>query len=100
MHTPDPIFRSGKWSCALFTLAATVQLMAQQAPRTPDANEPVSMSPFNVSSTNDHGYGVSNTVGATRINVALKDVPQSITVINREFLKDMGGGASPSWRQD
>ncbi|MBI4625548.1 MAG: TonB-dependent receptor plug domain-containing protein [Verrucomicrobia bacterium] len=49
------------------------------------------MSPFHVSSTSDHGYGVSNTVGATRINVALKDVPQSITVLNREFLKDLGG---------
>lgn len=76
---------------ALTALVASAQLIAQQALTPTSSNEVVSMSPFNVSSSKDHGYGVSNTVGATRINVALKDVPQSITVINREFLKDLGG---------
>lgn len=89
MHARDKDPRSRPWILALIPLFISAPLLAQTAPPTP--SDVVSMSPFNVSSTNDHGYGVSNTVGATRINVALKDVPQSITVINAEFLKDLGG---------
>src|SRR5688572_31373237 len=91
MHTRHHVLRSRRCMIALIALVAFAPLVAQPAQRSTSSNEVVSMSPFNVSSTNDHGYGVSNTVGATRINVALKDVPQSITVINQEFLKDLGG---------
>jgi iron complex outermembrane receptor protein len=76
---------------AMLLLASHAVLTAQSAKApAPAPDEVVNLSPFSVSSTQDRGYGVSNTVGATRINVALQDVPQSITVLNQEFLKDLG----------
>ena len=78
-----------------YLVFAVVAALAQSAPsptrETDEKSKPdemVTLSPFQVSGVNDHGYGVSNTVGATRVNIALTDVPQSITVINREFIKD------------
>lgn len=91
MNTRTPHHRTGPWTYILLSFLASSQLAAQSAATPSAGNEVVSLSPFSVSSTNDHGYGVSNTVGATRINISLKDVPQSITVINHEFLNDLGG---------
>ena len=54
------------------------------------ADETVTLSPFTVSATNDHGYNTTNTVGATRVNTAIKDTPISVVVMNQEFIKDLG----------
>ena len=91
MPTINALIYNNVWPRVLLLLILPMQLVAQQAASDTTKNEILKLSPFRVNSTNDRGYGVSNTVGATRINVALKDVPQSITVINSEFLKDLGG---------
>jgi iron complex outermembrane receptor protein len=92
MYTKKTFPRNSIWINLLIWLILSMQLAGQTAPTATAKDELVILSPFRVISTNDRGYGVSNTVGATRINVALKDVPQSIIVINNEFLKDTGGG--------
>ncbi len=82
MYTKNTLPRNSIWMNLLIWLILSTQLAGQTAPTATAKDELVILSPFRVISTNDRGYGVSNTVGATRINVALKDVPQSITVIN------------------
>lgn len=52
--------------------------------------EIVQLSQFNVSATGDRGYNSANTVGATRINIAIKDAPISVVSLNNQFLQDTG----------
>lgn len=43
---------------------------------------------FEVVTADDRGYRAANTVSGTSLNISLRDVPQSISVINQEFLED------------
>jgi outer membrane receptor protein involved in Fe transport len=52
--------------------------------------EIIQLSQFTVSATGDRGYNAANTVGATRINVAIKNVPISVVSLNPQFLQDTG----------
>ena len=45
---------------------------------------------FQVSSTKDNGYRASNSVSATRIDTAIKDLPFSITAFTQQFIQDTG----------
>ncbi len=50
----------------------------------------VVLSPFTVTTTkNDRGYRASNSIGGTRINTPLKDVPMNIQVVTDEFMRDI-----------
>lgn len=53
-------------------------------------DEIVQLSQFTVSATGDRGYNSANTVGATRINIAIKDAPISVVSLNHQFLQDTG----------
>lgn len=48
------------------------------------------LSPFSVAVDKDQGYNSANTVGAARINVAIKNTPLSVVVLNNQFLTDIG----------
>ena len=82
---------------ASFALAAASAL-AQQAPAprpTTPANsegesETVMLTPFEVATTKDVGYQATETLAGTRIRTDLRDVGGAITVITKEFLKDVG----------
>src|ERR1017187_2188074 len=50
--------------------------------------EVVSLSPFTVSSEEDHGYEASSTLAGTRMKTNLKDIASSISVVTKEFLQD------------
>jgi len=52
--------------------------------------EVIELSPFEVISVGDRGYAVSNSIGASRVNVPVEDISSSITTLNREFLDDIG----------
>lgn len=54
--------------------------------------EIVQLSPFQVSGKGDRGYGVTNSVGASRINLPLEDITTSVTTLNRQFQDDIGAG--------
>ncbi|RXK53831.1 TonB-dependent receptor [Oleiharenicola lentus] len=81
---------------ALFAAAASGQgLLAQTAPAptpaTPAEQEEVLvLSPFEVTAEEDTGYVATSTLAGTRIRTDLKDVGSAISVITKEFMKDIG----------
>jgi len=81
---------------SLAFLASTVAVFSQTAstspqPATPASeDEPIVLSPFEVSSSQDRGYAATQTLAGTRIRTDLKDVGSAISVITREFMQDVG----------
>lgn len=75
------------------TLAVFAAAGAAPAQTTPPAesnrDDPVSLSPFTVTASQDHGYRSSNSVSATRVNTAVRDLPISIETFTEEFIKDL-----------
>jgi outer membrane receptor for ferric coprogen and ferric-rhodotorulic acid len=55
-------------------------------PGTPAPNGTVTMSPFEVSSTQAQGYFTPNTTTGTRLSSNIGDIPSSVTVIDRQQL--------------
>ncbi len=60
------------------------------APAAAASEEVVVLSPFTVDATKDDRYRAGNSVSATGLNTAIKDLPMSIQVITSEFIKDLG----------
>lgn len=54
------------------------------------SEEALVLSSFEVTETQDRGYASTNAVGGTRFNTAIVNIPQSVIVINQEFIKDLG----------
>jgi iron complex outermembrane receptor protein len=71
------------------TLAILPLSLFSQAAETNDDDDKVfELSPFEVMSESSDGYFASNSVSGSRINVALKELPMSLTVIPRELIND------------
>ena len=62
---------------------------AQSLPTSPPADEPTRMPSFDVTTSQDKGYISTNAESATRLDVPLSDIPQSVTVFNQQFLLDV-----------
>ena len=74
--------------------AAPAQPVASDKP-VPVENRPVDddtveLSPFEVTATQDTGYQATETLAGTRIRTNLKDVGSAISVVTKEFMKDIG----------
>jgi outer membrane receptor protein involved in Fe transport len=69
-------------------LATSAAVDAQTT--TPTKEETIKLSPFEVSAENDNGYAASGTLAGTRLRTDLRDVAASISVINKQFLSDIG----------
>ncbi len=76
---------------------ASNSLLAQLAPaganraKAASDDEAVKLSPFEVNAASEEGtYAATSTLAGTRLNMALKDVPASISVMTADFLKDIG----------
>lgn len=54
----------------------------------PSDDQPVQLSPFEVSGGGDQGYLAANTMAGTRLNSKLEDLAGSISVITRQQLED------------
>lgn len=52
--------------------------------------EVIELSPFVVTTTNDVGYLSTNSTSGTSLNVAIKDLPMAVQVINQEQISDLG----------
>lgn len=50
----------------------------------------VKLNVFTVEATKGQGYGASNLASATRLNTPAENVPQSISVVNANLLRDIG----------
>ncbi len=69
--------------------AASTPLEARAAATTPPpANSTVILSPFEVTAENDHGYVAGNTLGATRVNTLIRDLPLQINVVTEDMIRD------------
>jgi outer membrane receptor for ferric coprogen and ferric-rhodotorulic acid len=76
----------------LSACAAFVPAFAQTVPPPPTAaagNEPLVLTPFEVSTARDIGYAASAAMSGTRTNEKLENLPNSITVMTGEFLEDL-----------
>ncbi|MDQ5978358.1 MAG: iron complex outerrane recepter protein, partial [Verrucomicrobiota bacterium] len=67
--------------------SAPTQATPVAAPEPTDKNLLI-LSPFEVKSEKDYGYLKTNSVTATRIGMAIQDVPMSISVLSQEFIQD------------
>src|SRR4029077_7772034 len=82
---------------ALVVTATTWQgLTAQTAPapattsNTKPDEEVMTLTPFEVTSSKDTGYQATETLAGTRIRTNLADVGSAISVITKEFMRDIG----------
>jgi outer membrane receptor for ferric coprogen and ferric-rhodotorulic acid len=53
-------------------------------------DEPVTLTPFEVTAASDVGYESSTAMSGTRTNESLANLPNSISVLNSEFMADLG----------
>ena len=90
MHFRSFVFRP---SLALvFSLGGFASVTAQIVPTkpAPATDEPVTLSVFEVTAGSDRGYAASTAMSGTRTNEKLENLPNSISVLNSEFLSDLG----------
>lgn len=74
---------------ALLSVRVDAQTVSPGKPPPAAAEAPVMLSEFTVSAQTDRGYNSANTVGATRVNIAVKNAPLSVVSLNPEFLRDV-----------
>ena len=65
------------------TSVTSAQSTANPSPRTDD--QPVQLSAFEVLTDRDTAYRANNAVSATRTNTAIRDTPQSVTVLTEQM---------------
>jgi iron complex outermembrane receptor protein len=86
---PRPVRPGFLLATSALVLLTSVSLRAQAtAGATPSKavipDESVELSPFEVTSERDDGYQAANTLGATRTNVAIRDLPMQMNVVNEQ----------------
>lgn len=65
--------------------------MPAQAPSAPPPSEPVlNLSRFEVTTTQDKGYVANNAASGLKTNQELLKIPQSVTIITRDLIDDVG----------
>ena len=75
---------------AAAAVATTAGLSAQVTPPVTNASAPiVTLSPFEVSATQDNGYAGQDTLAGSRLRTNLKDVAAAISPMTAEFLRDI-----------
>ena len=76
---------------AAFTAAVlTAQPASPPVPGAPAKDEPVVLSPFEINTAQDRGWYATNSIGATRFNTQLSDLPLTINVVTSEFIEAIG----------
>jgi outer membrane receptor protein involved in Fe transport len=78
-----------RFAAALAALAGAA-LSAQTASiaTVPSTEKAFILNPFEVVSENDNGYQAANTLGATRTNTAIRDLPMQINVVTEQLMID------------
>ena len=74
-----------------FVLAAafSAPLSIQAADASTNASDTVQLSPVEVTETSEGGYRATNTLGATRTDTPIADLPLIINTVTEEFMRDM-----------
>lgn len=89
MNPHRPNSRRGGVSRLLAFAFASAAAFAQTPAEPAKADEPVQLSPFEVSTSTDRGYRTRDIVTGTKIATPLNESPVSVTVINQELLDDI-----------
>lgn len=88
--TPTPRSRRSIWRPAFVLVLLPSLLVADEPSVEEDDEEPIILSPFEVSADADSGYYASQTLAGGRINSQLEDIGTSIQVVTEELLNDVG----------
>lgn len=80
--------------CTALAALVAGSVCAQTAPSSPPpatgtAEAPIVLSVFEVTTQGDRGYLSTNAATASRIVAPIKDIPQTIFVVNQELIRDM-----------
>lgn len=80
--------------CAALLCLPTVRVPAQAtstspSPAKPPAESAIVLSPFVVATDAEDGYAATESATASRFRQKLKDIPQSISILSGQFLKDI-----------
>lgn len=96
MNSPArPSFRP-VFSLSLLAIPTTsfaqqpVKPTASANPASASQNDPVVLSPIEVSTQKDEGFVASSALAGGRLNLELKDVPAAYSVITRDFIDAIG----------
>jgi outer membrane receptor protein involved in Fe transport len=89
----ETISRNSKRSFLLLSSLLAASLSAQTA-ATPKADQAASddvimLSPFAVTTDKDSGYKASNSIGGTRSNTPIKDIPLNLQVFTKDLSDDL-----------
>ncbi|MES1168160.1 MAG: hypothetical protein ABUL61_03215, partial [Oleiharenicola lentus] len=75
------------------------QQTAQPAAPAASEEDVLVLSPFEVSADSDSGYATATTLAGNRLNTELRDIGNAVTVINSQFLKDIGATSNETLLQ-
>ena len=73
---------------AVFAVSLFAQQTSSSGPRSSTDEEVIQLDVFQVSSTADTGYTSEQAMNATRTNEKLENLPNSISVMTKEFMND------------
>ncbi|HEY0945232.1 MAG TPA: TonB-dependent receptor [Opitutaceae bacterium] len=76
-----------RYAVAALAVTSAWPLYAQTADTETDS-ETITLSEFQVNSAADKGYRAANSVSATRVAVAISDLPMNLTAFTEEFIAD------------
>lgn len=103
MNTKNRTFRCGLYMLGTMVLSPIwghAQTAAQPTPQPLEKEEDVLvLSPFEVSAEADSGYTSATTLAGNRLNTELRDIGNAVTVINSQFLKDIGATSNETLLQ-
>jgi len=88
MKSRNPLVLLGAWLALALPDLPAQQAPSSTAPKSGE-EEAVKMSVYRVVSTQDQGYGASNAT-PFKTRQAMVDIPQSITVVTRDLIDDIG----------
>jgi iron complex outermembrane receptor protein len=90
-NTPNlrgPFFAASAFHRLLIAGACFSLTAVMPAQTASNAQESIKLSVFTVNSTQDVGYHAANSVSATRVNTAIKDLPFSVSAFTSQFIHD------------
>ncbi|HRE83899.1 MAG TPA: TonB-dependent receptor plug domain-containing protein [Opitutaceae bacterium] len=81
--TRRPYLVAGLLAASFVSVSASAQVSS-----TSGRDEEIKLSPFEVTSSSDVGYGAQYSSSSSRLNLRYIDVPQTVGVVTAEFLND------------
>lgn len=91
-HPTPAVFRLIRTLGSLGLCAGALALAQQTTPAQPVApsEEALVLSPFSVTAEKDIGYAATSSLMGGRLNTSLADTAASVSVLNEQFLQDLG----------